>query len=53
MMERPELHHGSIEIVAPVEYMKRPPQPVYVVLCAEILFVKFRFLFFFFFTFFG
>jgi hypothetical protein len=27
-MERPELFHSSIEIIAPAEYMKRPPQPV-------------------------
>ncbi|KAI9922902.1 hypothetical protein PsorP6_000166 [Peronosclerospora sorghi] len=25
--ERPELHSGSVEIVAPSEYMMRPPQP--------------------------
>ncbi|TMW66412.1 hypothetical protein Poli38472_004177 [Pythium oligandrum] len=25
--ERPELHAGSVEIVAPSEYMMRPPQP--------------------------
>ena len=26
-MERPELHLGAVEIVAPAEYMVRPPQP--------------------------
>ncbi|RLN69823.1 hypothetical protein BBJ29_001459 [Phytophthora kernoviae] len=25
--ERPELHSGSVEIIAPSEYMMRPPQP--------------------------
>jgi hypothetical protein len=31
MMERPELNQSTIEIIAPAEYMKRPPQPVRVV----------------------
>jgi protein transport protein SEC24 len=29
MMERAELNQSSIEIIAPSEYMKRPPQPVH------------------------
>mmetsp|Transcript_20221 Transcript_20221/g.62521 ORF Transcript_20221/g.62521 Transcript_20221/m.62521 type:complete len:998 (-) Transcript_20221:465-3458(-) len=34
--ERPELQHGSVEFVAPGEYMVRPPQPPVYVFCIDV-----------------
>ena len=35
-LERPELHCGTVEFVAPAEYMVRPPQPPVFLFVVEV-----------------